>query len=240
MDDSGIGRLLGVLVAPVRTFRSLAERPTWVAPFVLLVLLSVALQAIVQPRVDMRPVIEKSMAKFGQQLPPEQLDKIVDAASHPSPVRRGLQVTFGAISAAVVYLLVALAFWVAFKLLGSDLDYRTSLATALYAFMPAAVSILLSIPVVLNRPVLHIEDSTVGYLASNPAVFLPADTAAPLKALLASFDAFSLWGLVLLIVGYRATARVSPKAAAATVLLLWLVYVTGKVGLTALFSSIFS
>ena len=39
MKDSGWGRLLGVLVAPGETFRSIAERPTWLPPLLLLALL---------------------------------------------------------------------------------------------------------------------------------------------------------------------------------------------------------
>ena len=40
MEDSSFGRLLGVFVAPGKTFRSLAARPTWALPLLVLSLTS--------------------------------------------------------------------------------------------------------------------------------------------------------------------------------------------------------
>jgi hypothetical protein len=35
--DSGFGRLIGVLVSPGKTFESIARRPTWLVPLLVLV-----------------------------------------------------------------------------------------------------------------------------------------------------------------------------------------------------------
>ena len=54
-------------------------------------------------------------------------------------------------------------------------------------------------------------------------------------ALLASLDLFSLWVVVLLIVGFHLVARVSKAAAAGGVLVLWALFILIKVGWASLF-----
>src|SRR5688572_32534991 len=38
MESSSFGRLIGVLVSPVKTFAAIAERPTWLVAFLVVVL----------------------------------------------------------------------------------------------------------------------------------------------------------------------------------------------------------
>ena len=52
MKDSSWGRLVGVLVAPGETFRSIAERPTWLPPLLVLTLLGGAVGLVLQMRTD--------------------------------------------------------------------------------------------------------------------------------------------------------------------------------------------
>ena len=40
LEDSSAGRVIGALVSPVKTFRSLAERPTWGVALVVLLVIS--------------------------------------------------------------------------------------------------------------------------------------------------------------------------------------------------------
>jgi hypothetical protein len=53
-------------------------------------------------------------------------------------------------------------------------------------------------------------------------------------ALLAKLDVFTLWSVVLLAIGFRFAAKVSPRTATITVVLLWACYVAVNVGLAAL------
>ena len=57
-----------------------------------------------------------------------------------------------------------------------------------------------------------------------------------LHSLLQSLDAFSIWVIVLLVLGYAIAAKVSRGKAAGLVVTLWALYVLGKAGFTALFS----
>ena len=223
LEDSSAGRLIGVLAAPGKTFRAIAERPTWVVALVVLALLGAGLGMLVQNRTDQRQMIEKQMAKFGGNMTEKQIDEAVERAQHPTPLVRTLSLVGGLIGQAIGYLLPAFLFWVAFKLAGSEMPFKSSFSTYLHASVPLAIAFLLSLPVILSRQSVQPADMlTGGLLASSPAFFLPAGTSPTVKAALTTFDVFNLWSLALCILGYRIVARVSTAVAASAAVVLWL------------------
>jgi hypothetical protein len=233
MHDSSFGRLIGALVSPGKTFESIVRRPTWVVPLIVLVLLSGLAAFLANQRVDPREMIQESMEQRGQQMTEEQMEQAVEIAEK-----------FGAISTVagilvlgpLLYLLLALIFWGAFRFFGgSDFSFKHSLSTLLYSMAPWIVASLLSIPLILSKESIGFEEARRGILASNLSVLAPEGANSVLVSLLGSIDFFSLWTLALLIIGYRTVARVSQGTAAATVLVLWLLYVGGKVGWAAAF-----
>ena len=237
MENSEFGRLLGALFSPGKTFRSIAERPTWMAALLLLLVLTAAVSVLVQERIDpdgMRKAFAERIEKAqGGKASDADVDRAVGMARKVSSVTRWFVPAF----AALFYLIVAGLLLMAFRFFGgSDLSFKTSFSTTLHAFMPAAVGALLTLPVILSRERIGMEEAQSGnLLASNLGAFAPEDTAPALKALMGSVDFFSIWTVCLLILGYRLTAKVSTATAATVVLLLWAVGVAAKVGLAAAF-----
>lgn len=225
MHDSAVGRLLGVLVAPGRTFRSIAERPTWVAPLLLLMLLGAGVGYLVARRMDFEDMVRQRMAQQHQELSAEQIDRGVEIAKKFGPI--GALVS-GIAVLPVAYLLLALIFWTFFRLLGSDLSYLASLSVTLHSLMPNAVSALLTLPLILRLATIKAQDAQRGLLLSSLAAFAPEGAGPAVKSLLGSVDLFSLWVLILLSLGYRTVARVSASAATGTVVALWLLWVAGR------------
>jgi hypothetical protein len=235
MESSSFGRLIGALVAPGKTFRALAERPTWAVALIVLLAAGTAVGVLANQRLDkneMRQMVKERMEKRQGQATPEQVDRALEMTDKVSSVTRWLI----PVIAAAVYLLVTLFFWMAFRFFaGSDLGYKMSFSVLLHAFMPQAVSALLTLPLILGRQSIGMAEARNGILASNLAAFAPESVGKAAQSLLASLDFFSLWTLVLLIIGYHLAARVSKATAATVVLVLWAVYVAGKVGLAAVF-----
>jgi len=234
MENSSFGRLIGVLIAPGKTFRSIAERPTWAVPLVVLLLLSAVVGYVTAKRTDYRDVITQTVREKGRDVPEAQLEPQIQMMEKAGPA-------ISAVGAPVVVLLitlvVALLYWVAFKLLGGDFPYKTSLSVTLYAAAPAVVSLLLSIPVILSKESIGYQDMkrTGGsFLQSNLAFLAPEGAPGWLAALYASVDFFSLWSLVLTVIGFRAVTRLSTKAVTATAVVVWLLLVGVRVGLAAL------
>jgi Yip1 domain len=235
LEDSSFGRLIGVLVSPGKTFQSIAERPTWLVPLILLVVVSTVVGIEVNRRLDpgeMRQMVKERIEKQQGEATPEQVDKGMEVTAKINSVTRWV-IPPGTV---VVYLLLNLLFWMAFRFFGgSDLDFKASFSVLLHAFMVQAVSALLTLPLILNRETIGVEEARGGILASNLAAFAPESLGKVARSLLSSIDFFSIWTLCLLVIGYHAAARVSKRTAAAIVVSLWAVYVAGKLGLTALF-----
>ena len=73
-----------------------------------------------------------------------------------------------------------------------------------------------------------------GVLASHLGFLAGEDTSIAVLGLLHSVDFFSIWSILLLVIGYRAAARVSTGTATGVVLFVWLFGVALKVGLMSL------
>jgi hypothetical protein len=238
LEDSGFGRLIGVLVSPGKTFRSIAERPTWVAALVALLIGATAVGVLANQRIDkndMRQMVRERIEKAqGGKATPEDVERAVSMSEKVSAVTRWMIPLF----AAVVYLLVAALFYGAFHFFGaSEIPYKTSFAVTLHAFIPGLIAALLTLPVILSRQSIRLKDAQSGnILASNLEAFAPESLGTAARSLLSSLDFFAIWSVLLLIVGYRIAAKVSTATAATTVVVLWALYVAVKVGLATLFT----
>lgn len=237
LEDSAAGRLIGVLVSPVKTFRSIAERPTWGVALAVILVISTVIGVLANQRIDpddMRKMVQQQMEKRqgAGQVTPEQVDQGVEMGRKISSVTIWLIPVF----VAAIYLILAALFLAAFRFFGgSEIPFRTSLATTVHAYIPGLVAALLALPLLLSRPHITVKQAQGNLLASNLGAFAPESMGAAPRALLTSLDFFSIWTLCLLIIGYRLTARVSTTSAATVVLVLWAIYVAARVGMAALF-----
>lgn len=233
MNDSGFGRLVGVLLSPEKTFRSIAERPTWLAPLLVLMVLGTLVGYLVNQRTDLEAVIRHQMAQSDREISQEQLEQGVEIAKKIGPIS---VLVIGVVISPLLYMLIAAVFLALVRLMGSDIDFRRSLSVLLHGMMPWAVHGLLALPIVLSRESIDPETLQRGILMSNLGAFASEDAGPILKALLASLDVFTIWTLILLILGYRVVGKVSTMAATGIVLSLWLLYLAGKLGWVAIFS----
>jgi hypothetical protein len=236
LEDSSAGRVIGALVSPVKTFRSIAERPTWGVALAVLLIISTLVGVLANKRIDpndMRQSVQQRMEKSGQQATPEQVDRAMTITAKFSAVILWMLPLF----VVVIYLVIALLFFGAFRFFGgSEIPYKSSFATAVHSFMPGMVGALLTLPVILTHEHLKLKDvQGNNLLASNLGAFAPDSVGPAARALLASVDFFSIWTLILLVIGYKASAKVSTANAATVAVVLWALYVGIKVGIAALF-----
>lgn len=233
MNDSSLSRVVGVLFSPTRTFEAIRERPTWLVTLGVLVVLGMLLGHFVSQRLDVEEVVRASIADSGRQLSDDQVEQAIALQERVLPV---VSVGGPAVFWPVGCLIVALLFWVLLKMLGGELPYKASLATAVHGLVPSGVSALLTLPVVLSRGDLSYEEvRSSGILASNAAAFAPEETAPALLALLSSLDVFTIWSVILLSIGYSVVAGVSRGKAAAVVIGLWIAFILFKVGAASVF-----
>lgn len=227
--QGALQRLLGVLMSPTQTFRSIAANPNWLVPMILVVVLGVGLTALLMPRVDWEAGLRTQMEAKGQEVPEDQMPVIVS-------VTKASIWGISVVGPWIMYAALAGLFLLIFKVLGSEMRFKQSLSVVLHGYTPLwLVMPLVAIPVLLGRGELSLLEVQGGtYLMSNLGMLATEDTGLPLRRLLESIDLFSIWTITLLTLGYREAARVSTAKALTPVLIVWSVYVALKVALESI------
>ncbi|MGH9316073.1 MAG: Yip1 family protein [Thermoanaerobaculia bacterium] len=222
--------MAGALFAPVKTFESIAQRPTWLAPLILWTVVSIVVTAIVLPKMDFERMARQQMEKSGQTISEERLQEI---AQQQKKIGGAIAYVFAGATPAILALLVAVIFWGSLKAFGWDSTFRQAFGVTAHAFLPGIVGALLLVPVLQAHE--SVDPRGIGdLLRSNLGFLVERDMSKVLHSLLASVDVFSFWSLGLFVVGFAAAANVSRKQSASVILTLWFLFVLGKAGVAAL------
>lgn len=223
--------MIDVLLDPRATFASIARRPTWVAPLVILMTLATLTSTLTFGKIDVAQSVREQFAAQGQTADPEQIDRAVTFFQDI----QGVAALVTLLSFPLVMMLVALVFWFAFQLAGLEMTYGASASVTMHGMMPWAVASLLTLPVLLSRDTITAKEAMSGsVLISHLGFLASSDAAQAWVGLLSSVDLFSVWTAVLLVIGYRAAAKASTAKTVSVVSCVWLAWVGIKVGWLAL------
>lgn len=235
-DQSELGRLGGIFFAPTETYHVIAQRPSWLLPLVVLVVLSLALTWWIGQRVGWEGIVRAQLEQRSsfREAPAEQREQMVRQGSRTAPI---FGYVFGGLSMPILALVVSGVLLFVFNvMLGSELDFRRMFSVVSWSLMPYAVATVLGFIIIALKPP---EDVDVQNLvASNVgALFDPDRTSKPLLSVLRSLDLFTAWQIFLLSTGLAAAGRKLSFGKALTwVLIAWAIWVVVKAGGTAIFS----
>lgn len=225
-------RIAGVLFAPAETFQNIVRRPDVLAPLLLIVILGYLSTAVIMPKIDMASMMEQQAAQMRKKNPNMSEDQLAQMERISSA---GVKVMSWVLPVLMVawYAIMAGALLLAFRLLGGEGNYKQAFSVTLYAWMPMVLLSILSTIIVLARGTFD-PVTAATLVKSNPAFLVDMKEQPILYSLLSSFDLFTIWMIVLLIVGFATMARVSKAKAAAIVISLWIALIVVKLGFAAL------
>ena len=228
--ESAFGRLVGVFFSPVRTFASIAAKPTWLLPVAISCGLSLPLMELINTKTDWSSVISARVAKRGVTLSDAQLERAIEQT-------KKMTWLFDVIAVAIpviVVVAVAAVLWGACNAFGWEVRFRQSLGVTSHAFFPGVLGVIGLAAALWSRTTVDPQKAwdaiptNLGHFAGG------AD--AVTHGLLSSIDLFSFWTMALLVLGLSSAAKASRGRVAALVVTLWALYVLGKAGATAAFS----
>lgn len=233
---NSFARLVGVIFSPKATFESIARRPTWILPIILLCIVELCIVSVYGRRVGWRGLIEQQMASNSQfqQLPAADQENRIQLGLKYAPTVAYVEVIVGPFLAVLIF---AGIFWLIFNMaVGAKFGFKTSLAVVSYGLVPGILLGLVGIMILFLK-----DPSTIDLqhlVASNAGAFLSSDSSKWLIALLSSFDLFLFWEMILLAMGFSAAApkKISVAGAFFWILGLWVLVVFIRVGFTAAFS----
>lgn len=225
-------RIAGVLFAPVDTFRDIARKPDILVPLIVLLVLALASAIIFVPRMDVDAMVQAQMEQSGRQMSDADMAQAAKFSGSLMKVMGYLSPVW----AILIWLVIAGVLLLAFRLFGGEGNFKQAFSATLYAWIPNTIGGIITTIIVFARG--KVDPTTMATLVKSSPAFLVDQKDNPIAfALLSSLDIFTIWTLILLILGFAALSKFSKGKAAAIVISLWLVTVVVKLGFAALGAS---
>jgi hypothetical protein len=230
-------RLAGMYFSPTATFQDINRKGTWIGLFILLCVFAIGTQYVMRTRMDRETIIRKSMEMSPIRLSEEQIQAAI--AQPETAFQRYSGFVFAPVGILVVYLILAAVFLVAFVLQGVSIPFKKALSVTFWGLAPPGlIAGLLGIIFMYVKDPATLELDPAGNVASNLGLLVSAREHPVLQSLLYSIDVFSFWQIALLGIGFATVSnrKLTTGKATATIVVIWVLYVLGKMGFKALFS----
>lgn len=221
--SNSFSRMVGVLFSPSQTFEEIARKPDWVIPALVIVVVVFVAVFVTVPRVDFDATYREAFeakGMSGQQM--DQALKFAIAIGKASLYFAPFWLLGGLAVAALIYFLGV-------RLFGGAATYSQVFSVVIYGFMPRVIRALLQIPIALTKHNLRLQELD-GIVRSSPAFLVSFKDHPVLYAFLGRFDVFTLWSLVLIVIGLAVASRLSKAKTTAIVIVVWALMTLFAVG----------
>ena len=232
---SQVERVVDTFVAPSKTFTDILRNQSWWLPFLLIVVIGYGFVFTVDKHVGWDQVLENSLKTNTS-----QSERIANApAEQQASIRATMKASFRIFSYAfpvfiILYWLVAAVVMMGTLNFGfgGHAKYGELLAVFAYAGLPGILKSILSIVVLfagLGAESFNLQNP----VGTNLGYYLSPESPKWLISLGTSIDVFTIWTIILLILGCAVVAKIKRGPAAIAVVGWWLVLTLVSVGAAA-------
>lgn len=220
-------RIIDTFIAPSKTFTDINRSPSWWLPWVLMSIISLVFVVVAAQKVGFEKITNTQMQSNPKQvermekLPPDQRAqnmalavKITQGISYSTPL---FILVFTVVIAAV--LMGTFNFGA-----GTQMKFGAAMAVTMYAFLPSIIRTLLAIVSLAagaDPDAFRIDNP----IATNPGFFLSSTDHPALYKLASSIDVFTIWTLVLMVIGFCCISK-AKKGTSAAIVFGWYIVVT--------------
>lgn len=225
-EPSLIEKVVGVFTSPRQTFEAIAERPSWLIPYILVCVIGFGSFYLTRD-VVLNTQIER--IQNNPNLSQEQIDTIVERMERSST---GTGIIWQVVSIPVVTLVVfaivaGVLMFGGNVVLGGAARFKQLFSIYAWSSLISALSAIVKTPLILATGSISVGTSL--------AVFMPADSYTTfLYNFLAKFDVFSIWQLIVVTIGISVLYRFTMRRSLIMVGSFWFVYVLLSAGLGVL------
>jgi hypothetical protein len=198
-------RLAGVFYEPGKVFADVAERPRWLAPIVIAILMGLALTYAISSHIGWEQTMRQTFANNPRiaELPADQREQLIARSAKFASIAGWV----GSVVAPPFFVLVIAGVLTGIfnGLLGTELKFKQMFSITAYAFLVRGLYTLLVILILYLKPP---EDFNIQVSPFSPAAYMNrTDNPKWLMSLAGSLDLFTLWTIVLLAIGFSVAAR---------------------------------
>jgi hypothetical protein len=210
-------RIIGVLFSPDTTFASIARRPDWAVPLVLILVIALANGILIASRIDFGAPAREAMAQ-NKNLTQEQMDRAEKMSVGMGKVAKFIAPVFTALAMIVV----AGALLLAVRLMGGEGDFKQAFSVTCYAWIPNVLQSIVLTIIIFAKGATAINPVALPTMVRSSLAFLVDMKSQPMAfALLSSVDLFTIWVVVLLVIGFAYVGRISKVKSSVAVVSLW-------------------
>lgn len=220
-------RLIDTFIAPTKTFTDINRSTSWWVPWLLMSVISLAFVVVAGQKVGFDKITNTQMSANPKQvermdkLPPDQRAqnmaiavKITQGISYATPL---FILLFGVIVAGVLMGTFSFA-------AGAPVKFGAAMAVTMYAFVPGIIKTLLAIVSLLagaDPDAFRIDNP----IATNLGFFLSSSEHPALYKLASSIDIFTIWTMILMVIGFTCVSK-AKKGTSAAIVFGWYIVVT--------------
>jgi len=221
-----LARFINIFVNPRMTFEAIDQRPTWLIPFLVVLLLTLLVTQLTFPMI-MNSQLE--MLRSNANIPPEQLRVIEQQITEHSSTQRMFATIAQIVAFPIIYLALAGIFYLTGSVvLGGDTTFKKVLSVYSWSACIGVLGSIILVPLILSKGSMDVSIS--------PALLLSGDAiGGKLHTLLSKFDFFTIWFLAVFAFGFAFIYRFSTAKAFTAVGLLWAIWIA----VSTVFSDVF-
>lgn len=228
--------LSGIFFEPARTFEALRARPRFLIAGIIAAVAFTTFYILFVQRMGAETIARAQIEARSPDMTPEQMEQALSIQRNPivqAITYASFPLVFAIIFAAGagLYLLGTMA-------MAKSMSYKQALSVWVYSTMPPTLIFsLLNILLLFLKSKDDIDPAAAnqGLARANFALLVNPKEQPVLATVLGSFDLFQFYGLFLAALGLRKIARLSSGAAWGIVLVIWLVGLLVRVGMSAAF-----
>jgi hypothetical protein len=232
---SEFSRVLGVFFEPGKTFADIAQRPRWIVPILIGIVIGAGYLYAFNTHVGWEPYLHRILDNNQRilQLPPDQRQRIFDMQLRITPIVSYVSVV---VFPFLTFLLgSAISVGIIKGLMGVPIKFKQAFAAFAYGSLPRSVYAILATAVMFVTKNPEDFDPQNGFF-SNPSVLMDPQTSSKfLYTVAGNLDVFIIWVLLLIAMGLKAAGgkRLAFSGALFSVALPFVIYVLIRASLVA-------
>jgi len=223
-------KIIGIYTSPKETFMEINKKPTWLVPFIIIALVAIISQFLLMD-ITFQDQIEVMKSRGMSQ---EQIELAQERMEGPMKYIGFIAAPIGLL---IVWLILAGIFlFTGNNIMGGKAKFKDALAVVSWS------GIIGIVQTGLYTYLVHSNGTRFG-VTTSLAILLPTpqlgEDKTVLYRILARFDIFTIWTLILWIIGLSVVYNFSTKKSATMVLTLWAIYILFVVGVGSLLGGMF-
>lgn len=223
-------KVAGIFTSPRETFKNVDQRPTWLVPFLIVVVISIVMQFLVMD-IGMKDQIARMEAR---DMSTEQIETMQSRMEGPL---KYVGIVFVPVAILAVWaVLSGILLFGGNTLMGGETKFKKVFSVMAWSSLVGIVGQILKTFLILSK-------GTSRGVVTSLAILLPTPELSQktpiLYRFLSNFDLFTIWELIIWIIGLAVIYRFETKKSAMFVLSLWAIWVLISVALGGLLGGIF-